>query len=58
MLAVSPRQIHQVIDLFFESGVAFSAPHQPQLEHVIMTPALDRFVAGVIRQIVVFVLLE
>lgn len=36
----------------------FSPPHEPQLEDVHVASTLQRFVPGVVRQVVVFVLLE
>lgn len=35
-----------------------SSPHEPQLEDVDVAPTLQRFVSGVVGQVVVFVLLE
>ena len=36
----------------------FGSPHQPELENVIMATALDDFVAGIVGDVIVFVLLE
>ena len=47
-----PGQVHQVVELFVEARVALGAPHEPQLEDVVVTAALDRLVAGVVREIV------
>ena len=36
----------------------FGSPHQPELENVIVATALDDFVAGIVGDVIVFVLLE
>lgn len=38
--------------------VAFCAPHEPKLEDVVVSAALDDFVAGVVADVVLLVLLK
>ena len=52
------RQLHQTIDATLEADVAVSAPHEPQLEDVVVTSALYRLVARVVGDVVVLVGLE
>ena len=52
------RQLHQSIDTTLEADVAVSAPHEPQLEDVVVTSALYRLVARVVGDVVVLVGLE
>jgi len=52
------REIHQVVDSFLEARVTFGAPHQPQFKDVVMTSTLDRLITGIVREVIVFILLE
>ena len=47
-----------MVDASLEAGVAVRPPRDPQLEDVIVSAALDSFVASVIDRVVLFVLLE
>lgn len=47
-----------MVHVLFVAGVAFCAPHEPQLENVIVAATLDDLVAGVVADVVLFVLLK
>lgn len=47
-----------MLDVLFVAGHTLRSPHKPKLEDVIVTAALDHFVASVIGDVVVFILLE
>lgn len=50
--------LEQSIDVLFESIASFRAPHEPELEDIRTTSALDVLVASVVFGVVEFVLLE
>lgn len=52
------KRHYSPVHLVFKSLCALGSPGQPELEDVIVPPALDHLVPGVIRDIVVLVLLE
>ena len=47
-----------MLDVLFVAGHTFRSPHQPKLKDVVVTTALDHLIAGIVGDIVVFVLLE
>lgn len=57
-MAYSPRQHKDMVNSFLHALISNSFPLHPQLKHVILTSALQRHVSCVVRDVVVFVLLE
>ena len=51
-------QLHQAVDLLLKAGHAPGAPLQPELEDVVVSPALDDLVASVVTAVVALVRLE
>ena len=47
-----------MIDVLLVAGHAFRSPHEPQFKDVVVATALDHLIAGIIGDVVVFVLLE
>ena len=56
--AHSPGHVEQVLHVFRVAGSALGAPHEPELEDVVVAAALDHFVARVEADVVLLVLLE
>lgn len=58
LLVQNVGQLKQSIDMLLKPAVAFRSPHEPKLEHVHVSTALDRLVTRVVLHVIVLVLLE
>jgi hypothetical protein len=50
------RQLHQPVHVLLEAVVALGSPLQPQFEDVVVAAALDHLVAGVVSDVIQFIL--
>lgn len=53
-----PRHVEQIVNAMLEARVAVRTPCDPQLEDVVVPPALDGLVARVIDDVILLVFLE
>lgn len=47
-----------MIDVLLVAGHSLRSPHEPEFEDVVVATALDHLIAGIVGDVVVFVLLE